>query len=78
MMNSSECCAGSHHGEPRPGGFYSGFDRVKKTYLESGIKASARRFAHRVCSPFSGIENGKREQTQLPGINPRVPVFAFR
>jgi hypothetical protein len=47
MMNSSECCAGSHQGEPRRCGFYSCIDGAKKTYFESGIKAGTSGFARR-------------------------------
>ncbi|WP_175163353.1 hypothetical protein [Paraburkholderia fynbosensis] len=45
MMDSNECCAGSHQGELRRGGFYSCVDGTRKTYLESGIKACSPGFA---------------------------------
>jgi hypothetical protein len=47
MIDSSECCAGSHQGEPWRYGFYSCIDGTEKTYLESGIKASMNGFARR-------------------------------
>jgi hypothetical protein len=75
MMNSRECCAGSHQGEPRRPGFYSCFADAAKTYSEAGIKACEDRFA-RGLLVVSGIakvrrrtRSGTNEGTRNASIN---------